>query len=65
MNDGKTALDFERFRLRRFLDSLGPDEIERRDTPIELADIAAALEGNPRAVLFASAGAEGARPRGA
>ncbi len=61
MNDGKTALDFERFRLRRFLDSLGPDEIERRDTSIELADIAAALEGNPRAVLFASAGAEGAQ----
>ena len=58
MNDSAAALDSEKFRLRRFLESLGPDEFERREAPIELADVAAVLEGNPRAVLFASAGPE-------
>src|SRR5262249_30401344 len=48
------------FRLRRFVEELGPEELETRDAPIDLADVAVALEGNPRAVLFASAGPEGA-----
>jgi len=55
------TLDMERFRLRRFIDSLGSDELERRDAPIEFADIASVLEGNPRAVLFSRAGAENAQ----
>ena len=52
-------MDLERFRLRRFLESLPEGEIERVTAPVELADIAGALEGNPRAVWFSSAaGAE-------
>lgn len=61
MNDRGAPPDLEKFRLRRFLDSLGPGELEQRDAPIELADIASVLEGNPRAVLFSSAGAERAQ----
>ncbi len=47
------------FRLRGFLESLGPDELQRIDS-VELADVAAALEGNRKAVWFMRAGAEGA-----
>ncbi|HYW59238.1 MAG TPA: UbiD family decarboxylase domain-containing protein, partial [Xanthobacteraceae bacterium] len=52
------ALDFDRFRLRRFVETLGPDELETRAGPTALADVAAALEANPRAVHFRAAGAE-------
>src|ERR1051325_8067832 len=52
------ALDLDRFRLRRFVEELGADELEARREPIDLADVAAALEGNPRAVHFKSAGPE-------
>ena len=52
------AVDFDCFRLRTFLQSLGPDEFETHDAPIELAGIGAVLENNARAVLFASAGPE-------
>jgi 2,5-furandicarboxylate decarboxylase 1 len=51
-------MDFERFRLRRFLDSLPPQELQRVENPIALADVAAALEGNPKAVWFSRAGPE-------
>jgi len=52
-------LDLDRFRLRTFLDGLvGTDELEIREQPIDLADIAQALEGNRRAVLFRAAGPE-------
>ncbi|MFM0200743.1 UbiD family decarboxylase [Paraburkholderia fungorum] len=48
-----TALpDLEQFRLRRFLDSLDDTELERHDQPVDLADVAAIMEGNPRAVWF-------------
>jgi UbiD family decarboxylase len=47
------------FRLRGFLESLRPDELQRIDS-VELADVAAALEGNRKAVWFMRAGAEGA-----
>ena len=53
------AADLERFRLRRFIDSLaGTDELERREEPVDLADIAAILDGNRRAVHFRAAGPE-------
>jgi 2,5-furandicarboxylate decarboxylase 1 len=52
------AVDFDRFRLRTFLSSLGPDEFETYAEPIELTGIAAMLENNPRAVLFSAAGPE-------
>jgi 2,5-furandicarboxylate decarboxylase 1 len=53
-------MDFERFRLRRFLESLDSTELERIDAPIALADVAGMLEGNPRAVWFTRMGPEGA-----
>jgi UbiD family decarboxylase len=52
------ALYMDRFRLRRFIDSLGADELETRDAPTDLADIAAVFEGNPKAVWFRSVGPE-------
>jgi UbiD family decarboxylase len=53
------AADFDRFRLRRFVESLGDTgEVERRDEPLDLADIAPILEGNPRALLFRAVGPE-------
>src|SRR5512143_3948939 len=57
----RTSLDTERFRLRRFIDGLiGSDELEVRDGPTNLADVAKALDGNPKAVLFRNVGPEGA-----
>jgi UbiD family decarboxylase len=53
-----TAADFERFRLRSFVETLPPEEIDLRREPIDLADIAQALEDNPRAVWFRAAGPE-------
>ena len=50
-------IDLERFRLRRFLDSLPAAELERIARPVELGDVAAALEGNARAVWFERAAA--------
>jgi UbiD family decarboxylase len=52
------TIDFERFRLRRFIESLGAEELDIRDAAIDLAGIAAVMEGNPKAVLFRSAGPE-------
>ncbi|MES2184593.1 MAG: UbiD family decarboxylase [Pseudomonadota bacterium] len=51
------AIDFNRFRLRRFLDTLvAQGECEVHETPIDLVDVAARLESTPRAVWFKSAG---------
>jgi UbiD family decarboxylase len=52
------AVDFERFRLRRFIESLGDNDLDIRAEPIELAGIAEIMEGNAKAVLFRSAGPE-------
>lgn len=49
--------DFERFRLRRFVEELG-DDLEIVPAATDLADVAAKLEGNPRAVLFRDIGSE-------
>src|SRR6185503_3381334 len=53
-------MDFERFRLRRFLESLDSAQLERIETPVALADVARILEGNPKAVWFTRVGPEGA-----
>ena len=53
-----SGTDFERFRLRRFVESLPDGEIEVHAEPLDLADIAPVLEGNARAVLFRAAGPE-------
>jgi 2,5-furandicarboxylate decarboxylase 1 len=52
------AAAFDRFRLRRFVDSLPADELETRSDAIDLADVAAALEDNPKAVWFKAVGPE-------
>ena len=52
------AVDYDRFRLRRFVADLPQDELETKREPTELAGIAQALDGNPRAVLFTAAGPE-------
>lgn len=53
------GIDTERFRLRTFIDSLaGTAELQVHDAPIDLVDVAAVVEGNPKAVLFRSAGPE-------
>jgi 2,5-furandicarboxylate decarboxylase 1 len=56
-------LDLDRFRLRRFLEELAhdqPDEIDIRPQKTSLAQLAEAIDGNPRAVLLHSVGPEGA-----
>ena len=53
------AVDFERFRLRRFIESLADiGELDTRDEPVDLAGIAEVMEGNQKAVLFRAAGPE-------
>ncbi len=53
------TIDTERFRLRNFVEQLvAAGECEVHDKPIDLIDVAAALDGNPRAVLFKAAGPE-------
>jgi len=56
--ENKAAIDFERYRLRRFLAELPSEEIDTRNEPVDLADVAAALDGNDRAVHFRAAGPE-------
>jgi UbiD family decarboxylase len=52
------AIDFDRFRLRRFVEALGADELEIRQEATDLADVAEVFEGNPKAVLFRAVGPE-------
>ncbi|HEY6259684.1 MAG TPA: UbiD family decarboxylase [Xanthobacteraceae bacterium] len=53
------AVDFDRFRLRRFVEGLAAiGELETRPGT-KLAHVAGALEANPKAVLFEAAGREG------
>jgi 2,5-furandicarboxylate decarboxylase 1 len=52
------AVELNRFRLRRFVESLGPDELERRCEPTDLADVAEIFEGNAKAVWFDAVGPE-------
>jgi 2,5-furandicarboxylate decarboxylase 1 len=53
------TVDTERFRLRNFIDRLVQSgECEVHDKPIDLVDVGGVLEGNPKAVLFKSAGPE-------
>jgi 2,5-furandicarboxylate decarboxylase 1 len=58
----ETGIDLERFRLRRFVEELRQaGELEVHSGMAELAEVAPALEGNARAVLFERAGREGAQ----
>ena len=49
-------MDLHAFRLRRFLESLPPGELQRVAEPVELGDVAAVHDGNAKAVWFARAG---------
>ncbi|MFT5438526.1 MAG: 2,5-furandicarboxylate decarboxylase 1, partial [Alphaproteobacteria bacterium] len=69
MPEGTTGLtnakvDTEKFRLRSFVASLGPDELEIIEQPVELADLTAHLDGNAKAVLFRAVGPEKAEIAG-
>ena len=44
--------DLDRFRLRNFIEELGDDELDVRNDPVDLADVAAILHGNRKAVWF-------------
>lgn len=65
MSEKKTDAqpDFDKFRLRTFLDSLrqldGASEIDVQSEPVRLADVAGILERSPKAVLFEKAGKTG------
>lgn len=55
----RPVLDLERFRLRHFIELLEQNgELRIVDEPIDLADIAAHLDGSREAVLFRQAGPE-------
>src|SRR5215470_16961730 len=52
-----TVVDCDKFRLARFVDTLECiGELERRVGATRLSEVAQALEGNPKAVLFDTAG---------
>jgi 2,5-furandicarboxylate decarboxylase 1 len=54
------AVDFDRFRLRRFVEELATSgELETKPGTTRLADIARTLEANPKAVLFDAVGRDG------
>ncbi len=56
------AVDFERFRLRRLVERLSEaGEVDVREEPADLVDLATALDGNLRAVWFRQAGPERAQ----
>jgi len=51
------AVNTDRFRLRRFVERLVDiGECEVRNQPVDFLDVAAVLDGNPRAVWFKSVG---------
>ena len=51
--------DLDRFRLRSYLESLrDSDELEIRDDRVDLADLAAIMQGNRKAVWFRNVGDE-------
>ena len=52
------AVDFDRFRLRRFIESLGADELDTRTTRSISPALPSVMEGNRKAVLFRAAGPE-------
>src|SRR3954462_1696115 len=52
-------VDYDRYRLRTFVEQVDAAELERRGGASKLSEVAGALEGNPKAVLFEQAGREG------
>ena len=59
-HDLKNSIDLDRFRLRTFIESLdGSDQLDIREDKVDLADMAAIMQGNTKAVWFKKAGPEG------
>ncbi len=59
-SDLKNSVDLDRFRLRHFIENLqGSDQLDIREDKVDLADMAAIMQGNPKAVWFKKAGPEG------
>src|SRR5712671_968421 len=54
-----SKIDFDRYRLRAFVEGLGGTECEQRSGTSKLSDVARALEGNPKAVVFEHSGSGG------
>ena len=52
MKSSPVVADLERFRLRTFVQALGVDALDTHREAMDLIDIAAHLEGNPKAVLI-------------
>ena len=53
-------IDFEKFRLRRFVDRLiDAGEVEVHDEPVAMVDLSTIIEATPKATLFRRAGPEG------
>jgi UbiD family decarboxylase len=52
------GLDFDRFRLRRFIEELAEDELQTLAAPTELAAVASHIEGHAKAVYLQSVGPE-------
>src|SRR6188508_3384880 len=52
-----TPVDTDRYRLKNFVYGLDAAELERRPAG-KLSEVAATLEGNPKAVLFENAGGQ-------
>jgi 2,5-furandicarboxylate decarboxylase 1 len=55
-----TKVDFDKFRLRKFIERLvSMGEVEVHDEPVALADVSRMVEQTAKAVLFRKAGPEG------
>jgi UbiD family decarboxylase len=52
------AVDYDRFRLRRFVESLPAQELDTVREPADLADVAHAMEGKATATYFHAVGPE-------
>ena len=54
------GIDFDRFRLRRLVEGLvDMGEVEVHEEPVDLIDVAAHLDGNPKVLYFKNLGPEG------
>ncbi|MBN8293289.1 UbiD family decarboxylase [Rhodobacter sp. NTK016B] len=58
-NGTTESLDLDRFSLRRFVEAMRQaDELDIREEPVDLVDVAAILQNNPKAVWFKNAGGQ-------
>ncbi|MDA0239784.1 MAG: UbiD family decarboxylase, partial [Proteobacteria bacterium] len=59
LKPSRTKFDFEKFRLRTFVDKLiDMDEVDIHDEPVDLADVSEIAEATDKAVLYRDAGPE-------